>query len=148
MQQHLLLPARQFLLDKAMELEQVTRACGAATCDVDTAQLTALEELLDAQRALERPTAAVALLPGVQARPSPSPGPHRPSPDTSAVVTPSARPSPQHPALSIGRQEPSPVEVLSPPSEGRFLSADWRSMRVTSPLTPVSVSPRRYHSVT
>jgi hypothetical protein len=38
---------------------------------------------------------------------------------------------------------PSLVEVFSPPSAGS-VARDWQSLRVTSPLTPVSVSSNAY----
>lgn len=47
-----------------------------------------------------------------------------------------------HSADANGCTAQSLVEVLSPPSEGRFSHLDLDSMRVASPLTPVSVSPQ------
>jgi hypothetical protein len=112
--------------------------------------------MLDAQRAKEllQEEAGAQQLPEMQAYHHQSPSLRQLSQDSYTVATPasplrlSVLSSPQQVVPSLATDTP-PLQVVSPPSEGRFLPADWHSVRVPSPLAPVSVSPRMYaHSST
>jgi hypothetical protein len=150
--QQLLQPARQCLQAKVTEFQQVLSVLQhAVLLSYRCVQLMALDQQLDMQRATElRHQVQETQSPPVMQRQQPQPlEPQQLLEDAKsspvvALAISSLQELARNSCENTASVPAAPLEVTSPPSQGRYSFGDARA---TSPISPVSVSPRMYEPI-